>query len=357
MSREEIEKLLGGYATGTLTPAEESALFAAALEDQRLFDTLEREQPLRELLQDPAARAALLATLDDRPAPWYRRLAPRAAIALAGAACLAISIGMWNAHRRQVQPVLVAESVSTPAPKALPAAEPAPPPAALVKEQKRPRTVAAPPKAKPVEAKAFKRTPVVEPQVRPPVHTESVHVMADAPVVGSAAGSLVTGRGAASAGASNSFVPAAPPSPPLPALARAQAILSMAKVAARATSPLTWTVLRQEPDGQFAAANPAQLDTSDTLKLRLESKGPGYVYVSEQETLLASGAVDPAKPFETPIASHGPGRRDLAVRFSVKPITVWKAAGARDGQPISDSNAAFAPPMLPPSLTITLQYK
>ena len=36
MSREEIEKLLGGYATGTLTPGERDALFAAALEDQQL---------------------------------------------------------------------------------------------------------------------------------------------------------------------------------------------------------------------------------------------------------------------------------------------------------------------------------
>ena len=40
MSPEEIKKLLGGYATGTLTAEEQQALFAAALEDQELFDAL-----------------------------------------------------------------------------------------------------------------------------------------------------------------------------------------------------------------------------------------------------------------------------------------------------------------------------
>ena len=37
MKREDIEKLLGGYATGTLTGEERQALFEAALTDQALF--------------------------------------------------------------------------------------------------------------------------------------------------------------------------------------------------------------------------------------------------------------------------------------------------------------------------------
>ena len=56
MSPEDIKKLLGGYATGTLTAEEQQALFAAALEDQELFDALAREQALRDLLSDPASR-------------------------------------------------------------------------------------------------------------------------------------------------------------------------------------------------------------------------------------------------------------------------------------------------------------
>ena len=64
MTPEDARKLLGGYATGTLTDAEREALFAAALEDQELFDALAADEPLREVLQDPAARARLLGALD-----------------------------------------------------------------------------------------------------------------------------------------------------------------------------------------------------------------------------------------------------------------------------------------------------
>ena len=69
----ELEKLLGGYATGTLTEEERQALFQASLEHQELFEALMREQPLNELLQDPAARARLLAALEERRPAWHRR--------------------------------------------------------------------------------------------------------------------------------------------------------------------------------------------------------------------------------------------------------------------------------------------
>ena len=64
----EIRHLLGGYATGTLTDDERERLFAAALDDQALFDALAEEQPLKDLLDDPESRGYLLAELDDQPA-------------------------------------------------------------------------------------------------------------------------------------------------------------------------------------------------------------------------------------------------------------------------------------------------
>jgi hypothetical protein len=67
MKLTEAEKLLGGYATGTLTEAERKRLFTAALERQDLFDALLDEEALRELLCDPEAKAQLLAAL--APAP------------------------------------------------------------------------------------------------------------------------------------------------------------------------------------------------------------------------------------------------------------------------------------------------
>jgi len=108
MTRDDIQKLLGGYATGTLTPEERQALFAAALEDQELFDALAKEQSLRDLLRDPAARAHVLAALDERPEPWWRWLMRPAAVG-AMAACLAAVVGYGVWHARQAgRPVLVA---------------------------------------------------------------------------------------------------------------------------------------------------------------------------------------------------------------------------------------------------------
>ncbi len=73
----EAERLLGGYATGTLSEAERQTLFAAALKRQDLFDALVDEDPLRELLSDPAARAQLLAALSrtapPKIIPFWRR--------------------------------------------------------------------------------------------------------------------------------------------------------------------------------------------------------------------------------------------------------------------------------------------
>src|SRR5271154_3105316 len=64
MSKEQIRTLLGGYATNTLTETERSALFEAALDDQELFDALQQEQTLENVLADPVARAEVRQALD-----------------------------------------------------------------------------------------------------------------------------------------------------------------------------------------------------------------------------------------------------------------------------------------------------
>jgi hypothetical protein len=60
----DYEKLLGGYATGTLTEAERHLLFEAALQDQRLFNTLADEETLKALLDDPVSRQQLIRALE-----------------------------------------------------------------------------------------------------------------------------------------------------------------------------------------------------------------------------------------------------------------------------------------------------
>ena len=138
MSPEDIRKLLGGYATGTLTTEEQQALFAAALEDQELFDALAREQSLRDLLRDPAARAQLLAALDTPVTPpvgfwqWLRR--PMVAgLATAGVAAVAI-VAVWQGSRMasvkpSAQPVIVAELKRSESLPAAPSPAQTPPPA------------------------------------------------------------------------------------------------------------------------------------------------------------------------------------------------------------------------------------
>jgi hypothetical protein len=114
MSPEDAHKLLGGYATGTLTAEEQQALFEAALQDQGLFDALAREQALRDVLGDAAARAQLLAAIDDVPAPWYRRFwRPLPMAALAAGLALVTITAVWQASQ---------------APRPLPLAKFTPPP-------------------------------------------------------------------------------------------------------------------------------------------------------------------------------------------------------------------------------------
>jgi hypothetical protein len=98
MTRDDIQKLLGGYATGTLTAEEQRALFEAALTDQELFDALAREEALRDALSDPAARAHLLAALDDVPAPWYRAWW-RPMVVMAAALLAVAGVAVWE-HAR-----------------------------------------------------------------------------------------------------------------------------------------------------------------------------------------------------------------------------------------------------------------
>ena len=56
MTDEDIQNLLGGFATDTLTDRERELLFTASLSNQELFNALADDQALRELLSDPAAR-------------------------------------------------------------------------------------------------------------------------------------------------------------------------------------------------------------------------------------------------------------------------------------------------------------
>jgi hypothetical protein len=159
MNAEETRKLLGGYAAGTLTEDERQALLVAALDDQKLFDDLARDEALRELLSDPAARAHLLAALDEPAPPWSRRLSQWMwghAVGLAAVGCFAMAAGYfaWQARfanpdtirLHAVEPTTVEVTAEAPKthrpfdlPKTAPTAVPAlPAPPALIATNRQP---------------------------------------------------------------------------------------------------------------------------------------------------------------------------------------------------------------------------
>lgn len=112
MRRQDIDKLLGGWAAGTLTDAERTALLQAALEDQALFDQLMAEEPLREAVADPVLRGRIARALD-RPEPrrfgWFRRpWAWGLAGSLAATAVMMVALVRWN---RSVRPEAKGASV------------------------------------------------------------------------------------------------------------------------------------------------------------------------------------------------------------------------------------------------------
>jgi hypothetical protein len=184
MTNDEIRKLLGGYATNTLTETERQALFEAALEDQELFDALHQEQALKELLADPISRAQIRQALEKPRAAWWSRWWTWTAAASAVAAAILV-VAVTRDHAPEttllsikppqpamVQPAEKAESdlrslrqavrarasggkptvrarpsssqderkdefspTTLPAPAVVPAAPPAPPPPALAASQ------------------------------------------------------------------------------------------------------------------------------------------------------------------------------------------------------------------------------
>lgn len=115
MKREDARKLLGGYATGNLSPEEQRALFEAALEDQELFESVADEAALKELLDDPGNRRLLLEALPSRRKSFVRRW-PVWSWAAAGAVAACVVVGI--ALMRAPEPKLEISAANQPIPDA-----------------------------------------------------------------------------------------------------------------------------------------------------------------------------------------------------------------------------------------------
>jgi hypothetical protein len=144
MADHNLEKLLGGFAADTLTEEERTVLYAAALQDQQLFNALADEQALKELLADPVVRRRLLRALSQSDASgagnspsWLDRFRRPAGLAWAGglaAAAFAVVLGtkVYQDSLRHAAPSVATEETGPsllPAP-APPASQPPSPPVA-----------------------------------------------------------------------------------------------------------------------------------------------------------------------------------------------------------------------------------
>lgn len=319
MTPQEIHKLLGGYATGTLTDAEQQALFEAALHDQALFDALAREQSLRELLDDPAARATLLAALE--PAPPPRRFWTwRPVAAMAAMAALA-TVAILIAHRPRPHPVLVSQVV----PPAAPALQTPPPE----------------PRAAPVKPRRKIAKPAAAPVPPPPAPPEAPKVEVASGAVGGVIGGLppaaapppvVTSRtnlvapqsetATPEAGARLMFNRAAAPQlmrTPQPSARlifnRPNPPVSLNAVSGgTAAAPhlaLRYTILRKDDSGAFVETAAPALAPAEEFELRFTASTAGYLTIGDATPV----ALTPMQPYTS--APLPPG--EWKIVFSAQP--------------------------------------
>lgn len=123
MTQEEIRKLLGGYATDALSADERRILFEAALEDQELFNALQNEDALRELLADPVTRAQARQALASARSTRARFAWRRWALGVAVPAVVAVAAIVLMNRVRTPEPV---DQVARIAPKDTRPVEPEP---------------------------------------------------------------------------------------------------------------------------------------------------------------------------------------------------------------------------------------
>jgi hypothetical protein len=349
MSPQDIRKLLGGYATGTLTPEEQQALFAAALEDQELFDALAQEQPLRDLLTDPSARATLLSSLDTTASRlggfWQSLRGPAVAgLAVAGVVAIAV-VAVWQGTRiAGVKPADRAAIVAELRPQEQPPALPAPSqPAGSRTEyihgvKPTPRTfklkdstviVDRTPIREPVEPVPPPLPPPPAPAAMPALMARKAETDAPVPAQKSQMAGAAPENSSVDARAlfyanqvaqtANGFRPLA---------AQADAATRTEKAASGLITPLKATVPRLGVRisilrGNGEADLTTVLDPGETIRLKLIPNVDGFLYIAEGARLVASGAVQRLKPFETPeLRFSGSGQRQIYVMFSRRPQTV-----------------------------------
>lgn len=289
MNGEDIRKLLGGYATGTLSPDEQQALFEAALHDEKLFAALADEHALREMLDDPANRAAVLQALEPKASGWaWGWIVP--AGALAGLVVIASIVFVFNHPAEQasfqmakvVQPALQPEIAKE--------ADAAPMAGTAPLSPTSPITSRTPSSSTPVGAATVRERPSAE-------RRQLTDGAAPAPAVREVReeAKAMNAPAAPRSGASDSVMISAEP-----------AILTAGSGAPSQGVPgkLQYTILKRGADGQFKPIDPsALLQPADAVRLNVEADEAGFLSISQKapSKLLFQGAIQKQVPVTIPL--------------------------------------------------------
>jgi len=357
---ERIRQLLGGYATGTLTPEERTALMRAALEDQDLFDALMDEEALRETLSDRAFRSELIAALHSRPR-WWRMNWGWAGLAAATAAA-----ALFVLLRPQPQPPAAAR----PEPREIAASLPKPEPEPSVIAVPRALRIHEPPVNSPGSTRPAAPGP-------DGLETKSMERAGAAAAAGNAAPAAAFYAMPKEEGMQPAAAAAAPPTA-LPPPARAEVHATQAAPAARLATVADAgkgelrrgreagdvEVDSQQPDGSWKPAEPdAPLPAGRALRLRLTSPVSGTLVLepplAEPLTVQAGAQAEWVLPAqrkgELPlrITLAAPGRVAAPAPGRVAAPAPGRAAKAR----AADSGAVVAPSSRPLSFSREIRLR
>jgi Domain of unknown function (DUF4384) len=278
MTQDEIRKLLGGYATNELSADERRMLFEAALEDQELFDALQNEDALRELLDDPVARDQVRRALGGPVAQKQRvRFGSRrwifgVAIPAVAAVIVIAIMNRATTPTPTAPPVEIASNQSTPS--------------QITPRQAAPKPTVAPPEIKSaakkkIQAKALDEIARATPAAAPPP-------VIPAPVIPRPAQ-----LGATSAAMASLRVPGRAP---IPAAVRQQFAAGFALDAPLYQGPLVqYSLVRSGPAG-------------DAVRIQVTTGIAGYLALYQMDTAGNSKRIYPSnQPASEPAVRISPG--------------------------------------------------
>jgi hypothetical protein len=300
MKPEDVRKLLGGYAPGTLTEEERKALFEAALSDQSLFNELAGEQAFRELLEDERARQQLLNALGEKQPlatrfkAWFGRpVAWAAAGSLAAAVLLVAVFVRTGSPPLKEEPVLIAKHEQAPVQEF---ERPTAPPQAAPTRRVLPKPRAPAPPPAPVEEVAATKGEVAA--VTLPTLSKSI----ETPVAEQEV------RGASADSARVKAVRAATPDKQT-----ARLIFSIS------TSPIRHRILRADANGSFSEVAPETVFASrDLVRVTFEPIESGRLQVTSAgveggSTIVFENSVEKGVTYNVDVP---PGAQKLLAVFS-----------------------------------------